>query len=78
MIKIVEAAIKGDYKVGIGLLGDTPVLVANTPKGEGYIPHPTLEAAGRAYDDIVDRMGMAIIKEGKPIQDIVPVFDKGI
>ncbi len=76
MIRVIEAAVKDDYKVGIGLLEDIPVLVANTPKGEGYTPYPSLTAAGQAYDDIVDRMGMTIIIEGKPIQDIIPVFDK--
>ena len=46
-LKITEAAVKGDMKLGIGLLGDIPVIVAITPKGEGHTPYPTLMAAGR-------------------------------
>ena len=55
-----EVAVGGGKELAIGLLADgTPIMVAKTPLGEGYTPYPTLIAAGRAFDEIVEKTGLA-------------------
>ena len=57
-VRFTEVATNGIESVGIGLRGQTPVLVAITPRGEGFREYSSLMAAGRDYDYIVESKGL--------------------
>ena len=57
--KAARVATNGTMKLSLGTLGNgMVVVVAHTPKGEGYTTYRTAGEAIATYDNIVERAGL--------------------